>query len=440
MLCLALVSLLSAPQPDQPERLVFAHYMVACPTYGGGATVDDYAREIRAAQACGLDGFALNCGGWTAREPHYKARTLKLYEAAEKLGTGFKLFLSADYCCGLTTEETRDMIETFRAHPNQFRHGGKPVLSTFAGEGADNAHGHQLIEFLDQLGGDAGRACVFVPYFYPRPNITEHPTPEHAAQLLREYPELDGYFYFGAAGGSDQLAASNRSLAAAWLGAGKLFMASVTPYYRGLGGNYRCFETGGFEGFAEQWLAAIETGATWIEIVTWNDWGEASYVAPFGEPGDTELWGGHWGTMLSHVAYLDAMWYYLEWYKSGRPPAIETDQLFYAYRPHPAATPGHKSPTDPAQARPGGADRLRDDVFVTCYLAAPATLHVDSGDAQYTVELEAGVQHLSRPFRPGPQRFRLVRAGRSVLDKTGELPISDAEAFGNFNMFAGQAP
>ncbi len=439
MLCLALLSCL-APDAERPERLVFAHYMVACPTYGGGSTVADYAREITAAQTLGIDGFALNCGGWTAREPHYKARTQKLYEAAEQLGTGFRLFLSADYCCGLTTDETRDMIETFRDHPNQFRYGGKPVLSTFAGEGGDNAQGHQLVAFLDRLGGQAGRACVFVPYFYPRPNITEHPSPAHAAQLLQEFATLDGYFYFGAAGSSAQLAASNRHQAVAWLGAGKLFMASVTPYYRGLGGNYRCFETGGFEGFAQQWLAAIETGATWLEIVTWNDWGEASYVAPFGEPGETELWGGHWGTMLSHAAYLDAMRYYVDWYKTGQPPAIETDRLFYAYRPHPKAAAGHRTANDQDPARPGGADGLRDEVFVTCYLSAPATLRIESGETAYDIELPAGVQHLARPFAPGAQRFVLRRAAQILVDKTGELPITAEAAFGNFNMFAGQAP
>jgi len=439
MLCLALLSCL-APDADQPERLVFAHYMVCCPAKGGGATVDDFAAEIQAAQARGIDGFALNCGGWTAKEPHYKARALKLYEAAQQLGTGFRLMISADYCCGLSHDETRDMIETFRDHPNQFRYGGKPVLSTFAGEGADNTHGHQLLEFLDQLGGDAGRACVFVPYFYPRPNITEHPRPEHAQQLLREFPELDGYFYFGAAGSSEQLAASNRHQATAWLGAGKLFMASVTPYYRGLGGNYRCFETGGFEGFAKQWLAAIETGATWVEIVTWNDWGEASYVATFGEPGDTALWDGHWGEMLSHTAYLDAMRYWIDWYKTGHPPTIQTDRLFYAYRPHSAATPGHRRVGDDETARPGGADNLRDEVFVTCYLTAPATLRIESGEKVYEIDLTAGVQHVARPFAPGVQRFVLMRRGQTVLDKTGEHDIQADVAFGNFNMFAGQAP
>ena len=51
----------------------------------------------------------------------------------------------------------------------------------------------------------------------------------------------------------EQIAESNRLLARTWLGSGKLFMAGITPYYRGLGGNYRVYDSNGFEGMALQW-------------------------------------------------------------------------------------------------------------------------------------------------------------------------------------------
>lgn len=116
------------PQPPAlplPVKKVFAHYMVCCPTVGGAATVDDYAREIQEAQKRGLDGFALNCGGWLKTEPHYKARTLQIYEAARRLGTGFQLFVSAD---GAALDEIPDIVRTLKNHPNQFRYNGKRVL------------------------------------------------------------------------------------------------------------------------------------------------------------------------------------------------------------------------------------------------------------------------------------------------------------------------
>ena len=423
-----------------PTRKVFGHYMVCIPRAGGGATVTDYMAEMREAQAVGIDGFALNCGGWSLREPHYKARTTLLYEAAQRLGTGFRLMISADYATGLTLEETKDMLVSFGNHPNQFKWDGKPVLSTFCGEGADNRHGQAIIDFLNREfpDGKGGRTVVYVPYYYPRPNITEIPSQAHVDQVFNTFPGLDGFFYFGAAGYGPELAQANALLADKWVGAGKIYMASVTPFYRGFGGNYRVYETRGFEGMAREWEAAIAHRATWVEIVTWNDWGEASYICPFGDPQQTELWGGHWGRQLSHTGFLAAMRYYIDWYHRGTPPPIEHDEVHYAYRLHPKSVPGRVKPGEQTLGRPARADALIDSVFVMCLLTSPAKLTIHSGETSRTLAVAAGVHHLETPFALGRQRFVLERDGKAVLDKVGEHEIT-ADAWSNFNVFAGSA-
>lgn len=413
--------------------MVFAHYMVCCPTVGGGATVEDYRREIQQAQSRGLDGFALNCGGWSKSEPHYKARTLQMYEAARQLGTGFRLFVSAD---GEALDEIPDIVRSLKDHPNQFRYNGRPVLSTFAGEGVDNAAGRERTRIAHAEG------AVFVPYFYPRPNITELPQQAHAAQVARDFPDLDGFFYFGAAGTGEQIARSNAVLARQWLGLGKIFMAGITPYYRANGGNFRLFETRGFEGMAQEWEGAIRSGATWVELVTWNDWNESSYLAPFGPPVATALWDGHFGPkLLSHAAYLDASRYYIDWFKMGFPPPIAQDELFYFYRLHPKSLAVTVNAADAAAGlgRPGGADSLLDNVFVTAFLTRPATLTIHSGEQSKSYDLPAGVNHVSMPFAAGPQRFELQREGKVVIRKTGEHAISATDGFSRFNYFAGSA-
>ena len=64
LLVLAAVLAVSACHAaERPTRQVFAHYMVCIPRAGGGATVADYMAEMRDAQARGIDGFVLNCGG-----------------------------------------------------------------------------------------------------------------------------------------------------------------------------------------------------------------------------------------------------------------------------------------------------------------------------------------------------------------------------------------
>ena len=417
-----------------PDKKVFAHYMVCCPTAGGSATVDDYKREIEAAQKRGIDGFALNCGGWKKREPHYQARTLQMYEAAKRLGTGFSLFVSLD---GEALAEMQDVVRSVKDHPNQFRHDGRPVLSTFGGQGGvDHVEGKRLIRAAHDEG------VFFVPYYYPNPNMTELPTEAHAAQLTRDFPDVDGYFFFGATGNGDQIARCNAIHAAAWRRLGKVFMASVTPYYRGGGGNFRCFETRGFEGMAKEWESAIRSDATWVELVTWNDWGESTYLAPFGRPSETSLWGGHYGgKMLSHVAYLDASRYYIEWFKKGVPPAISEDNLFYFYRLHPAALPITVKMADESggHGRPQGADSLLDHLFVTVFLTAPAQLSLHSGPTTKKFELPAGVHHVSTPFKPGVQRFVLRRNGATILTKKGEHEISRKDGTSRDNYFAGSA-
>ncbi|MDX9866506.1 MAG: endo-1,3-alpha-glucanase family glycosylhydrolase [Kiritimatiellia bacterium] len=414
------------------ERQVFAHYMVCIPTFGARSGLAEYQEEIRAAQAAGIDGFALNCGGWSVREPHYKRRAQLIYQAAKDLGTGFKLLISADYATGLTSEETRDMVESFRGHPNQFRLDGKPVLSTFGG-------GRAQREFVART-FTGTNAIVYVPFYYPVP-AAEMPNREQAAQVFRDHPGLDGFFHFGAAGTPEQIVESNRLLASVWLGGGKIFMAGITPYYRGLGGNYRVYESRGFEGYVRQWEGAIRDRATWVELVTWNDWGEASYLAPFGPPAETRHWNGHWGEMLSHEAFLRLSRYYIAWYKRGTPPPIRVDTLYYAYRTHPKTAAGRLQPREAASATgyPAHAETLFDSVFVTLFLAAPARLTITSGEYSQAFSFDTGVRHVGMPFVPGRQRFALTRGEKTIIDKTGELEISADDTGGNFNLFAGWA-
>ncbi|MFA6290810.1 MAG: glycoside hydrolase family 71 protein [Victivallales bacterium] len=422
----------SANPARKAGKYVFAHYMVCfCPPDGPGATVADYQREILSAQQHGIDGFALNCGDWNATpSSYYKTRVLAIYEAAQKLGTDFKLFISADYASSLSLEETRDMVETFRNHPNQFRHQGKPVLSTWVG-------GRKEADFIrKEFQGD--RAIVFVPCFLSTGNADSFGLAE-VNQLVRDYPGIDGYFYFGASGNTGILVEGTRLHAQRWHESGKLFMASATPYYRGLGMNYRLFERNGFEGMAAQWEVAIKSDADWMEITTWNDLGEASYVGPVGSPAYVKKLAARYGAILSHDGYLDASRYYIDWFKTGTPPAITSDQIFYFYRLHPKNLEGVNKPGYKGTDNPSGWKALQDDVYVTALLKAPAKLTIYSGETSKSFDLPAGLRHVRLPFAPGSQRFILQRDGKTLIDKVGEHEISATDAWGNFNYFSGSA-
>src|SRR5882757_7409408 len=72
------------------QHMVFAHYMLANqdPAAGadptGEAAILAYQRDIRQAEAIGIDGFALNAGGWS-QEPRYILRASEMFEAAYRL-------------------------------------------------------------------------------------------------------------------------------------------------------------------------------------------------------------------------------------------------------------------------------------------------------------------------------------------------------------------
>jgi len=189
----------------------------------------------------------------------------------------------------------------------------------------------------------------------------------------------------------------------------------------------------------EQWKTIIEMDIPWVEFVTWNDWGEASYVAPFGKPGDTELWGGNWGLLPSHVAYLDASRHYIEWMKSGKEPAITRDQVFYFYRPHPKALDAVVKPGEAKRGQPTHARSLDDNIYATTFLTAPATLTISCGGAHKKFELPAGVNNVELAFEPGRPHFKLERDGKGIVEKDGEHEISGTDSWANFNYFGGGA-
>jgi Glycosyl hydrolase family 71 len=418
-------AVVSAALPRSGPRLVFAHYMVCCPRDGNDASVATLANELGFAQSRGVDGFALNCGSWT-EEPRYRATSTKLFKAAASLGSGFKLFFSAD---GLPPSVVVEMVSEFYDHPNMLRVDGKPMLSTFDGD-AEWARA-----FLTPL-AQAGKPLTFVPFYYPQGHSKVF-TPHSVTGLIADNPDLDGFFFFGAGEPGARVAKLSLEIGEAWRRAGKFYMAPVTPYYRGYGKNYRVFESRGFEGMARQWEAAIAVGAQWVEIVTWNDWSEATYVEDLGAPATLRVGGGHWGQLLSHAAYLAASDYYIRWFKTGQ-RRIERDDLYWFYRLSPRSIPGTVTPESRGPSLPKGVENLEDRVFATAFLVAPATVQIDTGGKRYQFDLAEGVHHVSAEFALGAQKFSLLRNGRVILAGDGAFPITDNN-WADYDYLSGQA-
>ena len=139
--------------PAMAQRMVFAHYMVTNQDYQGNtdptqeAKIAAYEREIQQAQAAGIDGFALNVGGWL-NQNYYIIYSAQMFEAAARLNSGFKLMFSADMCCGNAMADVEDMVRRFANDPRYsqvyFKYNGKVVLTTFSGDSMGTAFWQQV--------------------------------------------------------------------------------------------------------------------------------------------------------------------------------------------------------------------------------------------------------------------------------------------------------
>ena len=399
------------------EHCVFAHFMVCMP-WNGEATVEAYKYQIALAQRHGIDGFALNCGSWE-KDPYYIERSTLLFEAAKQLNSGFKLFFSIDTATGLDPLPTAmDMMRRFASHPNQFRHDGKPVLSAYTSKA-----GPRWQEALAALKA-AGTEVCFVPFIWTK-NYTLTPSYDGVLNTLVSAPDADGYFLFGIDAPVQDLIKGNSNARRATEKLGKLYMATSSFAYNSA--NLRDFH--GMRDYAALWENIIRDGADWVEIVTWNDYDEDSHLAPGNNTGTPMLADDQRDRTYDHdESFLDLTAYYSAWFKSGQPPEILQEKIYYVYRNLP------KTMRDVYDARNKTwiqiPDQIHDDVEDNIYVAAllkePAELTIHIGKTAKTFPLTAGISHVELPFEPGVPRFQLQRNDRTLVDVVGSREILDA--------------
>jgi hypothetical protein len=244
---------------------------------------------------------------------------------------------------------------------------------------------------------------------------------------------IDGFFYWGIAGvpglgqAPDQLPSSH-AYASALHAAGKLYMAPIC--FQFWGANHgRYYEYSGYRGMHAMWMDAITTThPEWVEIVTWNDFIEGTYVSPIDDPagypgandlGDSVAPPSTLHFFPSHRGATELLAYYIAWYKTDREPPIHDDTVYWAYRTQPLTTSVSRSPS--LQIHGPAADK----VYVAANLTAPATLRVSFGAEVKSIALQAGSSEVELPFIAGfIPHFELQRGGRTIASADGDDMIS----------------
>jgi hypothetical protein len=346
-----------------------------------------------------------------------------------------------------------DMVRRFANNPRYtgiyFQHEGRFVLTTFAGSSRGPAFWAQLRSDLEhganpstQTAPNALPTVRAVPSSAPVPIYLvpafffggELPSAAAIQSGLVPYTNiLDGAFYWGIAGvpglghPPDQIPSSH-AYAATLHAAHKLYMAPICFQFWGANAG-RYYEYSGFSGLRALWLDAIRTThPDWVEIITWNDFIEGTYISPIDDParyphandlGASLAPGSTLHFFHTHRGATALMAFFIQWYKTGREPAIHHDAVFWAYRTQILPRSLHLTPPIKLYGP------VSNTLYLTANLTAPAVLHITLGDGLHTLRLPAGSHDVQLPLTAGPAPiFDLTRGPTRLARAQAADPIT----------------
>ncbi|KAJ5164469.1 uncharacterized protein N7500_006299 [Penicillium coprophilum] len=413
-----ILSALAAPTLDSqlssqsPGKYVFAHFMVGIVK---DYQLSDWKEDMTAAQAIGIDAFALNCASIDSYTPTQLALA---YEAAEQVN--FKVFISFDfaYWTNGDTAKITEYMKQYAGHPAQMQYKGAAVVSTFVG---------------DSFNWDAVRQGTPHP-IYALPNLQDP-----AEATTGPAKSADGAFSWLAwptDGGNSIIPGPMTTV---WddrfvhFLAGKTYMAPVSPWFS------THFNVKNWVFVCEnlptlRWEQMLSLQPDLIEIISWNDYGESHYIGPYSAH-HSDDGSSQWAADMPHDGWRNLFKPYISAYKSGaKSPTVEADEVVYWYRP----TPKGVVCTGDTLSAPMGAHMLSDSIFVATMLTSPATLTVQSGNnAPVSIDVPAGIVTSSVAMGVGGQSFKVTRNGQTILSGQGGLAVKNSCVYYNFNVFVG---
>ena len=408
-------------------KLVWAHFMVGN-TYPYSQS--NWASDISQAQSMGIDGFALNMGidSW---QP---ARIADAYAAAA--GTGFQLFLSLDMT-SLTCNSWSDaqslvsLVKTYAGNSAQATFNGKTLVSTFSGEsctfGTGSTNGWQT-SFVNALNSQ-GVQIFFMPSLF-----SDISTFSGTSWMDGELNWNSGWPMNDA----DLTTASDVSYMSA-LGS-KEYMPAISPFFYTHFGPATWNKNWLYRSddwlYCSRWEQVISMRGSvhMTEILTWNDYGESSYIGPI--DGALPANSGDWVNNMGHTALAPLTQYYATAFKTGSYPAITEDKIVMWQRPHPhdAIATGDSSP------QPTNWDWTDDNLYAVVMSTGPASVTLTAGSTSQTFAVQAGLTKLKIPSAPGGMGGSMVRSGQTVASYTSSgFTYTLTPTIYNFNYYVGSS-
>lgn len=354
--------------------------------------------EVRKAAAIGLDGFAMNILSTTT---YNWERVLRTYDAAEEVGD-FKILIMPDMDAVFKShpEQFIPMIQTLAKREASFRlDDGRLVIAPYLAERQSPAWWKQTLNELKRL----GIQVALVPVY--------HGWAADIDNFKQQEPAAFNEYVYGASDWGPRAPKGAYGLVNSPDEAhqkGVKWMAPVAPQdYRPKASTYN--EAGNSETYRAMWESAINGGADWVHIITWNDYGESTEISPSSQTG---------------YSFYDLTAYYIDWFKTGLQPTIEQDALYAFYREHStdAVISGNVQTITSIYVN---GEKPRNEIELLAFLESPATLEINIAGKTYQQQAGAGITSFKVPLNEGKPDFKIIRNGDIIQQMYGRHTISN---------------
>ncbi len=360
----------------------------------------DMDEEVRLAAALGIDGFACDLLSY---QGYHLDRTKMLLEAANRKGDGFKIMLMPDIEAFKTIPESlTNLIKTLAAYPAAYRlKDGRLVVAPYNAQGLTATWWTNWLTSMKNQGIDIALFPVFQDWSKYAPTYA---------------PISYGMSDWGWR--STKIQASWKDVPAKAKAFGPLWMMPVAPQdMRPYSQTYS--EAANSAEYRVMWENAIQGGADWVQLITWNDYSENTSIRP---------------STRTQYSYYDLTAYYTTWFKTGTKPEIKRDVLYYFYRIHSTSAPTIQSKPFTTAA---GTDAPSNQIELLAFLVSPGTLEIEIDGKVTRQDAPAGMSSFLVPLSNGKPIFRLLRENNSIIVLPGAFEINNMITYQNLLYYGG---
>jgi hypothetical protein len=350
------------------------------------------------------------------------------------------MFFSFDYAAEgpWPTANVIDLINEYGTNYAYFRYNNQSFVSTF--EGPANAS--------DWVSIKSATDCFFIPDWSSIGPVNAEAT-----------GVVDGLFSWDAwpVGAMDITTTSDEAYIATLSPKGQPYMMPISPwFYTNLPGFGKNWMWRGDDLWYDRWQQVIQIAPEFVEIITWNDYGESHYIGPlrtddFGLFGD----GGapfNYADGYPHDGWRAFLPYVIDTYKTGTAPAITFEQVVSWYRLMPntacptGGTTGNTASQQQVEVPPSTLDL--DAVYFSALLDSTASFDVTIGTTTQTGTWRnipaggSGIYHGSAPFNGATGQvtvtiWRMINGQKTTIVEIAGAPIAATCTIENWNAWVG---